>query len=222
MTRCTRISVVGGTFVAAVAIAVTPLHSQEPSSVDADDLAGLVRSDGGVEAGVWVIAETDDLDTRFRKIVVTDDEGRFVVPDLPDGTQNLHRKIASALIKLRAEDFQHAGLRSGHLATHKPRQSAIFDRGQRIDVHVELGQALTDSVVLHRRLAVQFHPFRQFPQSPDRSFELGIEQAAALVGEEPLGERPPFVLVADAVGNRDANIGEKRLIELGFVRHLPE
>ena len=86
MTRCTRISVVGGTFVAAVAIAVTPLQSQEPSSVDADDLAGLVRSAGGVEAGVWVIAETDDLDTRFRKIVVTDDEGRFVVPDLPEAS----------------------------------------------------------------------------------------------------------------------------------------
>ena len=86
MTRRTRMSVVGGTFVAAAAIAVTPLQSQEPSSVDADDLAGLVRSAGGVEAGVWVIAETDDLDTRFRKIVVTDDEGRFVVPDLPEAS----------------------------------------------------------------------------------------------------------------------------------------
>src|SRR5690606_23975754 len=32
---------------------------------------------------VWVIAETSDLDTRFIRIVVTDDEGRFVVPDLP-------------------------------------------------------------------------------------------------------------------------------------------
>ncbi len=86
MTRRTRMSVVGGMFVAAAAIAVAPLHSQEPSSVDADDLAGLVRSAGGVEAGVWVIAETDDLDTRFRKIVVTDDEGRFVVPDLPEAS----------------------------------------------------------------------------------------------------------------------------------------
>jgi hypothetical protein len=42
-----------------------------------------VRSAGGGEAGVWVIAETDDLETTFRKIVVTGDDGRFLVPDLP-------------------------------------------------------------------------------------------------------------------------------------------
>ncbi len=35
------------------------------------------------EAGVWVIAETKDLGTRYAKIVVTDDQGRFVIPDLP-------------------------------------------------------------------------------------------------------------------------------------------
>src|SRR6185312_2657996 len=35
------------------------------------------------EAGVWVIAETTDLPTKFVKIVVTDDLGRFLVPDLP-------------------------------------------------------------------------------------------------------------------------------------------
>lgn len=52
-------------------------------AVDADDIAGVVRSSAGVEAGVWVIAETEDLGTRFARIVVTDDEGRYVVPDLP-------------------------------------------------------------------------------------------------------------------------------------------
>jgi len=48
-----------------------------------NDLAGIVTSGNGPEAGVWVVAETDDFDTTFRKIVVTDDEGRFLVPDLP-------------------------------------------------------------------------------------------------------------------------------------------
>ena len=52
--------------------------------LDADDIGGVVRSPSGPEAGVWVIAETDDFDTRFRKIVVTDDAGRYVLPDLPD------------------------------------------------------------------------------------------------------------------------------------------
>jgi hypothetical protein len=51
--------------------------------IDADDLGGVVTSAKGPEAGVWVIAETDDLPTVFRRIVVTDDRGQYVVPDLP-------------------------------------------------------------------------------------------------------------------------------------------
>ena len=49
-----------------------------------DDISGRVTSVDGGEAGVWVIAETDDLKTTYRKIVVTDSEGRYLVPDLPD------------------------------------------------------------------------------------------------------------------------------------------
>ena len=49
-----------------------------------DDISGVVTSAAGPEAGVWVIAGTQDFDTGFRKIVVTDDDGRFLVPDLPD------------------------------------------------------------------------------------------------------------------------------------------
>jgi hypothetical protein len=47
------------------------------------DLAGTVTGAYGPEAGVWVIAETDDLPTRYAKIVVTDDRGRYLIPDLP-------------------------------------------------------------------------------------------------------------------------------------------
>ncbi len=51
--------------------------------VDADDLGGVVTGPKGPEAGVWVIAETTELPTKFVRIVVTDDQGRFLVPDLP-------------------------------------------------------------------------------------------------------------------------------------------
>jgi hypothetical protein len=47
------------------------------------DLAGVVSGPNGPEAGVWVIAETIELPTKFAKIVVTDDQGRYVLPDLP-------------------------------------------------------------------------------------------------------------------------------------------
>jgi len=47
------------------------------------DLAGVVASANGPEAGVWVIAETSDLPTKFAKIVVTDDRGRYLIPELP-------------------------------------------------------------------------------------------------------------------------------------------
>src|SRR5688572_30778258 len=51
--------------------------------IDADDIGGTVVGPSGPEAGVWVIAETTDLPTRFVRIVVTDDRGRYLVPDLP-------------------------------------------------------------------------------------------------------------------------------------------
>jgi hypothetical protein len=52
-------------------------------SVDSDDIGGVVTSTKGPEAGVWVIAETHDLGTKYVKIVVTDDQGRYLLPQLP-------------------------------------------------------------------------------------------------------------------------------------------
>src|SRR5712675_1032138 len=58
-------------------------------TVGAGDLGGVVTSANGPEAGVWVIAETRDLPTRFIKIVVTDDRGRYVLPELPKGNYDI-------------------------------------------------------------------------------------------------------------------------------------
>src|SRR5688572_3735549 len=67
--------------------------AQQPAAeavrVDSDDLGGVVSSPKGPEAGVWVIAETTDLPTKFARIVVTDDRGRYLLPDLPKATYNL-------------------------------------------------------------------------------------------------------------------------------------
>ena len=58
-------------------------QSNQEVRIDDDDLGGRVTSSQGAEAGVWVIAETTDLPTRFVKIVVTDEQGRYLIPDLP-------------------------------------------------------------------------------------------------------------------------------------------
>lgn len=55
----------------------------ESIQVGDDDIGGVVTGPNGPEAGVWVIAETHDLPTRFAKIVVTDDDGQYLIPDLP-------------------------------------------------------------------------------------------------------------------------------------------
>ena len=55
----------------------------EAISIESDAIAGVVTGSNGPEAGVWVIAETADLPTKFAKIVVTDDRGRYVLPQLP-------------------------------------------------------------------------------------------------------------------------------------------
>ena len=69
--------------VGAVASSNQPAPPPAPPAVDRDDIGGTVVSEEGPESGVWVVAETADLASRFTRIVVTDDQGRFVVPDLP-------------------------------------------------------------------------------------------------------------------------------------------
>ena len=68
----------------------TQLVGQRPAvAVDGDDIGGVVTGSRGPEAGVWVIAETTNLPTKFTRIVVTDDEGRYLLPDLPKASYSV-------------------------------------------------------------------------------------------------------------------------------------
>ena len=64
----------------AMSLSAQGIAQQAPNS---GFISGSVSSGHGAEVGVWVIAETDDLATHFTKIVVTDEQGRFVLPELP-------------------------------------------------------------------------------------------------------------------------------------------
>jgi hypothetical protein len=72
------------TFVAiAASVALIAARRSSPIEVGDNDITGKVTGPKGPEAGVWVIAETNDLPTKFVRIVVTDDQGRYLIPDLP-------------------------------------------------------------------------------------------------------------------------------------------
>src|SRR3954466_2434758 len=68
---------------AALASALAAAFVPAAVPIDVDDIGGVVTGASGPEAGVWVIAETHDLPVRYIKIVATDDQGRYVIPDLP-------------------------------------------------------------------------------------------------------------------------------------------
>jgi len=72
---------------------VVSLHAQQRRApevaIGSTDIGGVVTSPSGPEAGAWVIAETTDPPTKFAKMVVTDDLGRYVIPELPKATYNV-------------------------------------------------------------------------------------------------------------------------------------
>jgi hypothetical protein len=77
---------------AVLGIARTSRSAGKPAAeikIVSDSIGGVVTSSKGPEAGVWVIAETKDLPTGYRKIVVTDDQGRYVIPELPKATYDV-------------------------------------------------------------------------------------------------------------------------------------
>src|SRR3954465_3282220 len=88
-----------GLYLSVAVIATAAFLSGAPAPVNAQpawqvsigetDLGGVVSGPNGPEAGVWVIAETTELATKFAKMVVTDDQGRYVLPDLPKATYNV-------------------------------------------------------------------------------------------------------------------------------------
>src|SRR6266852_284796 len=73
---------------ACLAGASAGLNAQQVT-IGGTDIGGVVTGPKGPEAGVWVIAETTELPTKFAKMVVTDDRGRYVIPELPKGNYNV-------------------------------------------------------------------------------------------------------------------------------------
>ncbi|MSQ21198.1 MAG: carboxypeptidase regulatory-like domain-containing protein [Betaproteobacteria bacterium] len=73
----------GWLYAQAVAPKAAATKAAPAFSLAANSIGGVVMGVKTPEAGVWVIAETTDLPTKFARIVVTDDRGRYVISDLP-------------------------------------------------------------------------------------------------------------------------------------------
>src|SRR5438270_5053549 len=101
---------------AVTALAIAPAGAQQTAAqavqIDNDDIGGVVTGPNGQEAGVWVIAETRDLPVRYIKSVVTDDQGRYVIPDLPKANYEVWVRGYGLVDspKLRAKPGQHLNL----------------------------------------------------------------------------------------------------------------
>jgi streptogramin lyase len=82
--RSRAVKLAGAAGILLGSFSVSACRAPAPVDVDAASIGGVVMNDGRPEAGVWVIAETTGLPTHFTRIVVTDDDGQFLVPDLPE------------------------------------------------------------------------------------------------------------------------------------------
>src|SRR4030095_11852447 len=93
MSKTAYVSLAVLAFAVTMVVSLAGVQSQSAPqavvAVDNDDIGGVVTGPKGPEAGVFVIAETRDTPTRLIKSVVTDDRGRYLIPDLPKGNYDV-------------------------------------------------------------------------------------------------------------------------------------
>jgi hypothetical protein len=95
-------------------------------AIDGDDVAGVVTGPRGPEAGVWVIAETTDLPTRFVRIVATDDRGRYLLPDLPKARYSVWVRGYGLVDSPKVQATPGAALDLKAVASPSPRAAAEY------------------------------------------------------------------------------------------------
>ena len=95
-------------------------------SIDNDDIGGVVTGARGPEAGVWVIAETKDLPTRLIKVVVTNDQGRYLVPDLPKANYDVWVRGYGLIDSAKVKAAPGKALNLTAVAAPSPRAAANY------------------------------------------------------------------------------------------------
>ena len=102
---------IAGFFAVAEHLQPRQVQAAPAVQVDKSSIGGVVLNTSGQkpEAGVWVIAETKSLPVPYRKIVVTDDKGQFLVPDLPEGAYEIWVRGYGLQDSARTKGYARAG-----------------------------------------------------------------------------------------------------------------
>src|SRR5947208_11230026 len=116
-----------------LAVSVVTIKAQQYAAKASDavkisdhDIAGVVTSSKGPEAGVWVIAETTDLGTRYSKTVVTDDRGRYMIPELPKANYTVWARGYGLVDSAKANTAPGKNLNITAATAPTPRAAAEF------------------------------------------------------------------------------------------------
>ena len=110
-----------------LATSLAGTSGRRPPGVAAEnDISGVVTGPNGPEAGVWVIAETSELPTKFVKIVVTDDRGRYVIPELPKASYSVWVRGYGLVDSPRRKAAPGATLNLTAVVAPNPRAAAAY------------------------------------------------------------------------------------------------
>src|SRR5438093_11542683 len=113
-------------FVLLLTFVTAASRAQQSVRTGADSVEGVVTGPNGPEAGVWVIAETTDLPTKFVRIVVTDDQGRYVIPDLPKASYRVWARGYGLVDSPQAQAVPGAMLNLSAVVAPNPRAAAEY------------------------------------------------------------------------------------------------
>ena len=127
-------------------------------------------------------------------------------------SERLHLELRERLLKVRAANLEHRGLRSGIRAALKQAQHREFER-EKIDL--ELRDALTEPRIIHESSTLERLALGKLLQASKLTLGLSkLRDAGALVCKEIFGVRPALILRSDPVCRGHAHVVEPDLIHL--------
>src|SRR5438876_9099765 len=147
------------------------------------------------------------------------------LPELPGHepvrASHVHRELLEALVRLAAEHLLYGALGPRPTRPQEPREAAIADQPQQLDLDVRLREALADDGVAERA-PVASRADQLAEASPDATLEREGPDRPAFVREDAHRDLPAGAAVAHEPVLAHLDAVEEHLGELRLAVHLPE